>query len=44
MTSPAVCLLLEQGMCYTHSLACGGGTCCFFLVKNTRLLVIRKNR
>lgn len=33
-----------QGMCYTHSLVCGGGTCSFFLVKNTRLLVIRKNR
>ena len=36
--------LYPQGMCYTHSLVCGGGTCSFFLVKNTRLLVIRKNR
>jgi hypothetical protein len=33
-----------QGMCYTHSLACGGGTCCFLLFKVTRLLVIRQNR
>lgn len=34
----------QQGMCYSHALACGGGTCAFLLLKMTRLLVIRKNR
>lgn len=34
----------QQGMCYTHAAACGGGTCAFLLLKMTRLLVIRKNR
>lgn len=34
----------QQGMAFTHSLACGGGTCVFLLLKMTRLLVLRKNR
>ena len=40
-TLPPPC---QQGMCYTHTQACGGGAGLFLLLKVTKLLALRKTR
>ena len=34
----------EFGPCFSHSLYCGGGSCCFLLLRNTGVLTISPRR